>query len=280
MRKIYARDIQKTVARLCIEANTNLRPDVYRALTLALFREPNPRSRRMLKDLLDNARCARKLKLAICQDTGLPYVFVELGQGVSIRGGNFLQAINKGVEQGYRKGGLRNSIVAHPLKRNTPPGFAPAVVHVELVKGRNVKLSVLAKGFGSENKSLVRMFKPTAGIETLEDFIVSSVEQAGPEACPPFILGVGIGGGLDQAAFLAKKALLRPINRRNPDWLLRKLERELLARINRLAIGPMGLGGKVTCLGVNILSSPTHIAGLPVAVNISCHALRSASKRI
>lgn len=280
MRKIYTQEITKAVAELCIEANINLRRDVYRALTASLSRENNRRARRILKVLLENADCARKFKLAICQDTGLAYVFVEIGQEVQICGGSFLQAINKGIEQGYRKGGLRNSVIAHPLRRKTTPGFSPGVVHIEMVRGRHIQLTVLPKGFGSENKTALRMFNPTEGIDKIRDFVVQKVKEAGPDACPPFIIGVGIGGGSDQATLLAKKALLRPINRRNPDRLLASLERELLDEINRLGIGPMGLGGRTTCLGVSILSYPTHIAGLPVAVNISCHALRSASKKL
>lgn len=280
MRKIYTQEITKAVAELCIQANTNLRRDVYRELTASLSRENNRRARRILKVLLENADCARKFKLAICQDTGLAYVFVEMGQGVQICGGDFIKAINKGIEQGYRKGGLRNSVIAHPLKRKTIPGFSPGVVHLEMVRGRHIQLTVLPKGFGSENKTALEMFNPTEGIDKIRDFVVQKVREAGPDACPPFIIGVGIGGGSDQATLLAKRALLRPINRRNPDRLLANLERELLDEINRLGIGPIGLGGRTTCLGVSILSHPTHIAGLPVAVNISCHALRSASKKL
>ena len=280
MRKIYAREITRTVAELCIEANINLRTDVRRALSLSLAREKNRRACRILQALVDNADCARELKLAICQDTGLPYVFVELGQKVQVCAGDLLKALNKGIEQGYKKANLRNSIITHPLKRKATPKFSPGVVHIDVVAGRQIKLTVLPKGFGSENKSVARMFKPTAGLVAIKDFVLEAVKEAGPDACPPFIIGLGIGGGLDQAALLAKKALLHPLNRRNPDKLLAKLEKELLERINQLGIGPSGLGGKTTALGVNILTYPTHIAGLAVAVNISCHALRSASRRL
>lgn len=280
MRKISTREITKAVAELCIEANTNLRDDVYKALASSLAQEINSRARRILKALLDNADCARQLKLAICQDTGLPYVFVELGQAVLISGGDFLKAINKGIELGYKRGYLRNSVIAHPLKRNVTPEFSPGVVHIDIVKGKHINLTVLPKGFGCENKSAVKMFRPTESIDVIRDFMISAVKEAGAEACPPFIVGVGVGGGLDQAALLAKKALLRPINRKNPDSFLANLEKELHKQINQLGIGPIGLGGKTTCLGVNILTHPTHIAGLPVAVNISCHALRSATKRL
>ncbi len=280
MRKIHVRDITETVAKLCIKANVDLRPDVYRALGRSLKREKNSRARRILGALLDNADCARKLKIAICQDTGLAYVFVELGQEVRVLGGGLVKAINKGIEQGYKRGRLRNSVIRHPLKRVSGSKFSPGVVHIDVVKGRHLGLSVFPKGFGSENKSAVKMFRPTEKIKTICDFVLSVVEQAGPDACPPFVVGIGIGGGLDQAALLAKKALLYRIDRKNPDQALAKLEDNLLKSINRLNIGPMGLGGGSTCLGVNIKTHPTHIAGLPVAVNISCHALRSASKRL
>ncbi|NQT00173.1 MAG: fumarate hydratase [Candidatus Omnitrophica bacterium] len=280
MRKISARLITDTVAWLCIQANINLRRDVYLALKKSYGHERNSRARRILKSLLDNADCARRLKLAICQDTGLPYVFVELGQKVQITGGDFVQAINKGIEQGYKKGKLRNSIIADPLRRNSTPGYAPGVIHIEMVRGSHLKLSVLPKGFGSENKTALKLFNPTTGVDALSDFIVQKVKDAGANACPPFVIGVGIGGGADQAMSLAKMALLRRIDKRNPDGLLAKLERELQKKINQLGIGPSGLGGETTCLGVNILTRPTHIAGLPVAVNISCHALRSAAKRL
>lgn len=280
MHRINVSDITKAVARLCIEANTNLRPDIYKALKKSLGWENNRRARRILQALLDNADCARKLKLAICQDTGLPYVFVQMGQEVQVVGGDFLKAINKGIEQGYKKGGLRNSIVAHPLKRKAGPQFSPGIVHIDMVKGRALSISVLPKGFGSENKSQAKMFNPTAEIGQIKDFIVKAVKEAGADACPPFIVGVGIGGGMDQACALAKKALIRNIDQINPDRLAARLEKDLLQGINQLGIGPMGLGGKATCLAVNIKTHPTHIAGLPVAVNISCHALRSATKRL
>lgn len=274
------RDITGAVAKLCIRANTVLREDVHQALVDSLALEDAPRAKKILQALLDNARYAQQLELALCQDTGLAQVFVNLGRDVQIRGGDFVQAINKGIAEGYQRGGLRNSVILHPLKRNTPPKFAPGVVHVDIVEGPYIELTLLPKGFGCENKSLVRMFNPTESIEAIREFVVATVQKAGPAACPPFIIGIGIGGGLDYAALLAKKALLQPINKRNPDKITAKLEKQLLQEINQLGIGPMGLGGKTTCLGVNILTHPTHIAGLPVAVNISCHALRSAATRL
>lgn len=280
MRKLHVRDVTEAVARLCIKANIDLRPDVYRALGRCLKCEKNSRARRILRALLDNADCARKLKVAVCQDTGLPYIFVELGQEVRLIGGDLVKAINKGIDQGYKRGHLRNSVIAHPLRRASGSNFSPGVVHIDVVAGKHLGLTVLPKGFGSENKSAVKMFRPSEKIEAVCDFVLSVVEQAGPNACPPFVIGIGIGGGLDQAALLAKKALLYRIDRKNPDKTLAKLENSLAKAINRLSIGPMGLGGKTTCLGVNIKTHPTHIAGLPVAVNISCHALRSARKRL
>ena len=280
MRKINANDISQTIAELCIEANTNLRPDVYSAIVFSIKQEDNRRAQRILQALLENADCARKHNLAICQDTGLPYVFVRLGQAVLVYAGSLVEAINKGIEKGYKKGYLRNSIVAHPLKREAKIGYSPGVVHIDVVTGRHIDLTVLPKGFGSENKSLLKMFNPTEGIEAIRNFVINAVEKAGADACPPFIVGIGIGAGSDKAALLAKQALLRPVNKRNPDRLLASLEKELLEKINQLNIGPLGLGGKTTALGVSILAAPTHIAGLPVAVNISCHALRSATKRI
>jgi fumarate hydratase subunit alpha len=280
VRKIYAGKITKAVAQLCIQANTELRPDVYKALESALSRESKGRAREILKILLENADCAHDLKLAICQDTGLAQVFVELGQQAQICGGDFTDAVNKGIEKGYKEGCLRNSVIMHPLKRKAAPRFSPGVVHIDMVGGSHIKLTVLPKGFGCENKAAVRMFNPTAGMDAVKDFIIQQVKKAGGDACPPYIIGVGIGGGMDKAALLAKKALLRPLDKKNPDKLLAKLEKELSGKLNRLRIGPMGLGGKITALGVNILTYPTHIAGLPVAVNISCHALRSASKTL
>ncbi|MFC1631851.1 fumarate hydratase [Candidatus Omnitrophota bacterium] len=280
MRKISSRKITEAVAQLCLRANTDLRSDVYQALKKAEACEKSNRARQILKVLLENAACARRLKLAICQDTGLPHVFVELGQGVQVTGGDLVAAINRGVAQGYKKGYLRNSVIAHPLKRKVRPGYTPALVQLDLVKGSRLKLTVFPKGFGSENKSALMMFNPTAGIEAVKNFVVDTVKAAGANACPPFIVGVGIGAAADSAGGLAKKALLRRIDRKNPDKLLAGLEKDLLQRINQLGLGPSGLGGATTSLGVNILTGATHIAGLPVAVNISCHALRSATKTI
>ncbi len=277
MRLISAEKIRDTAAQLCVKANLVLRSDVLSALRLAYTKEKNKRAKEILKAIIDNARVARKEKLAICQDTGMPVVFLNIGQDVKIKG-DLKSAINKGVELGYKKGFLRNSIVADPLKRGSP-GYLPVVIHMDIVRGNKIKITVLPKGFGCENKSQLKMFKPTAGEKEVKDFIIKAVQDAGPDACPPYVVGVGIGGTADYACLLAKKALLRSVamsQRHN----VTRLENGLLEEINKLNIGPMGLGGKTTALAVNIETYPTHIAGLPVCVNISCHALRSAEKEL
>ncbi|OGX40701.1 MAG: fumarate hydratase [Omnitrophica WOR_2 bacterium RIFCSPLOWO2_01_FULL_41_12] len=280
MKIISAAQITKGVSDLCIQANLILRQDVLTALKKAYKGETNKRAKEILDAIISNAFIAQKEKLAICQDTGLPCVFVELGQEVKING-DLNSAINKGIESGYRKGFLRNSIVKDPLFRGKS-GYQPVIIHIDIVKGNKLKLTVLPKGFGCENKTQLKMFNPTAKIDEIKKFIIGAVKSAGPDACPPYIVGVGIGGSADYACLLAKKALLRKIRRKglSPKGTVPELERGLLSEINRLNIGPMGLGGRTTCLGVNIETYPTHIAGLPVCVNISCHALRSATKVI
>jgi fumarate hydratase subunit alpha len=282
MRTISAIKIRDTVSDLCIKANLFLRKDVLRALKAAYKKERNKRAKDALAAIIQNAFIAQREKLAICQDTGLACVFVQIGDKVSIIG-DLKKAINKGVELGYRKGFFRSSIIKDPLSRGKS-AYQPAIIHIDIVKGNRLKLTVLAKGFGCENKTQLKMFKPTAQIDEIKKFIVEVMKNAGPDACPPYIVGVGIGGTADYACFLAKKALLRkfrisgyPANRLSG---IRRLEYDLLTMINKLNIGPMGLGGRTTALAINIETYPTHIAGLPVAVNISCHALRSASKII
>lgn len=277
MRRIKAGKIKGIVADLSLRANLSLRKDVLAALKAAYAKEGNPRARDILQAIIENAAVAEKERLAICQDTGMPVVFVELGQGVQVEG-DFLAAINQGIEKGYRKACLRNSVVRDPINRGTPQ-FSPAVIHLDMVKGRRIKVTVLPKGFGCENKSALKMFKPTASQEEIKKFILDTVKAAGPDACPPYVVGVGIGGTADYASLLAKKALLKTKDHR-PKTRDQKLGQELLREINKLNIGPMGLGGRTTALAVNIETYPTHIAGLPVAVNISCHALRIASKII
>ncbi len=278
MRKIAAAKISEVVAKLCIEANIILRHDVLLALKNARSKESNKRARMILDAIIDNAAVARRKKLAICQDTGLPVIFIEIGQGVLITG-DLHRAVNKGVESGYKKAFLRNSIIADPILRGAS-GYQPAVIHTDIVKGNRIKITVLPKGFGCENKSALKMFNPTVNIDQVQRFIVETVKAAGPDACPPYVVGVGIGGSADLACLLAKKALLRSLGSGSARSTITKLERDLLDKINKMKIGPMGLGGKTTCLGVHVQTHPTHIAGLPVAVNISCHALRSASEVI
>ena len=273
MRVISANKISEIVKGLCIKANLVLRSDVLNALKAAYLREKNTRAKRLLRSIIKNADIARDKKIAICQDTGMPIVFVEIGQDLRVNG-DLKKAINKGVEAGYKKGYLRNSIVPDPLLRGHSK-YSPAVIHTGIVKGNKLKITVLPKGFGCENKSALKMFLPTAKKEAIKSFIIDIVKKAGPDACPPYVVGVGIGGTADYASLLAKKALLKRVH--SPQSTVRGLEGELLKEINKLNIGPMGLGGKTTAIGVNIETYPTHIAGLPVAVNISCHALRSAT---
>jgi len=280
MKVISTNKIRDTLADLCIQANTVLRKDVLCALSEALKKERNKRTREILEKIIQNAKIAKEETLAICQDTGLPCVFVELGQEVKISG-DLKSAINRGIELGYKKGFLRSSIIKEPLLRGKP-GYHPAVIHIDIVGGNKLKITVLPKGFGCENKTQLKMFKPTAKLTEIKKFIIDAVKAASPDACPPYVVGVGIGGTADYACFLAKKALLNKItDYRLPitDYVS-KLEKDLLKEINKLNIGPMGLGGKTTALAVNIETYPTHIAGLPVAINISCYALRSATGEI
>jgi len=275
MREMNVEKIKDAVRELCLKANFELRRDVLRAIKTALRREDNKRARGILKSILENARLARKKRIAICQDTGLVSVFLEIGRDVALTGGDLAEAVNSGVEEAYRKGCLRRSVVDDPLLRKNTGTNTPCVIHTDIVEGDRIRIIVSPKGFGSENKSRIRMFKPTDPISKIKRFIVDIVREAGPDACPPLILGIGIGGTFDQAAHLSKRALMRPINESNPKTHIRRLEKELVKDINALGMGPMGLGGRTTVLGVNILEYPTHIAGLPVAVNVSCHATRS-----
>lgn len=277
MKKITESKIIDAVSQLCIDANRHLRPDIIAGLKKAYQEESDPQAKNLFQQLLENAKIAKNEKIALCQDTGVPVVFVAIGQGVNVTGIDFNSAVNKGVERGYRRGFLRNSIIRDPLLRVNASRYTPCVVHYNFGKHRGLKLTVLPKGFGSENKTRLAMFNPTDSVAEIKKFIVDSVRQAGADACPPYILGIGIGGTADYAALLSKEALLRPIAKHNPLKHVAKMEAELLEEINALNIGPMGLGGKTTVLGVNVLTYPTHIAGLPVCINISCHVLRSAS---
>ncbi len=274
MRKINADRIKNIVSELCISANTVLRKDIEKALKSGLKKETKRLAKHILKVLLDNARIAKREQLAICQDTGIVIVHIQLGQAVRIIGGDLEKAVNEGVEEGYKRGCFRRSIISDPVLRGNAK-HGPAIIYIDIVKGNKVKITVSPKGFGSENKSKIKMLNPTDGVEEIKNLVLDTVKVAGPDACPPFIIGIGIGGSFEKAAILAKKALLEPIDRKNAKPHLKKLEDEISRAINRLNIGPMGLGGKTTCLGVNIMDAPTHIAGLPVAVNVGCHATRS-----
>lgn len=276
MRIIDASVITDTVERLCIESNYYLNDDILAALKQALSEEESETGIHIIEKLIENSEIARNEKIAICQDTGMAIVFVDIGQDVHVSGGNITEAINEGVRRGYRKGFLRNSVVGDPLERKNTGDNTPAVVHYNVVEGDKLKITVAPKGFGSENMSALKMLKPSDGIEGVKKFIVETVDKAGSNPCPPVIVGVGIGGSFEKAAVLAKKALLRPINQRSSIEHIRKLELELLKEVNKLGIGPLGLGGRITALAVNIEVFPTHIAGLPVAVNMSCHVTRHA----
>ena len=276
MRNIDAKVIEDTVARLCIEANLRLPPDVINAIERAEKAEPWDGAKRILSLLGDNVRIASEKTLPVCQDTGMACVFVELGQDVHIEG-DFEQAVNNGVRRGYGEGYLRKSVVCDPLRRVNTGDNTPALVTVKLTRGDKMRITVMPKGFGRENMSALKMLKPADGVEGVRNFVLDTVEKAGANPCPPIIVGVGIGGSFDKAACLAKHALLRPVNEPNPDEYYAALERELLDKINALGIGPQGFGGKTTALAVLIEAMPTHVAGLPVAVNISCHATRRAS---
>jgi fumarate hydratase subunit alpha len=272
-REISAEDITRTVRRLCIEANTVLGEDVIEAYTKGLEREESPVGRDALRQLLENARIAQEEGLPLCQDTGLAVVFVEMGQDIHIVNGDLNDAIHEGVRQGYRDGYLRASSL-DPLTRKNFGDNTPAIIHVEMVSGDRFKLSVAPKGFGSENMSRVVLFPPAVGIEGIKKYVVQRVEESGPNPCPPVIVGVGIGGTFEKAALIAKKSLFRPLGQRHPNPEIAQLEIELLEEINQLGIGPLGLGGRVTALDVHVETYPTHIASIPVAVNIQCHCDR------
>ena len=276
MRNIDAKVIEDTVARLCIEANLRLPPDVINAIERAEKAEPWGGAKRILSLLGDNVRIASEKTLPVCQDTGMACVFVELGQDVHIDG-DFEEAVNNGVRRGYGEGYLRKSVVCDPLRRVNTGDNTPALLTVKLTRGDKMRITVMPKGFGSENMSALKMLKPADGVEGVKNFVLDTVEKAGANPCPPIIVGVGIGGSFDKAACLAKHALLRPVDEPNPDEYYAALESELLDKINALGIGPQGFGGKTTALAVLIEAMPTHVAGLPVAVNISCHATRRAS---
>ncbi|MDP4091975.1 MAG: fumarate hydratase [Bacillota bacterium] len=276
MKTIHTEDIIKAVEKIAVEANYYLNSDIYEALNRGLEQEESEIGKDILSKLLKNAEIAGKRNMAICQDTGMAVIFASVGQDVHIKGGSLTDAINEGIRRGYGKGYLRKSVVKDPIERVNTGDNTPAIIHYDIVEGDTLKIIIAPKGFGSENMSALKMLKPSDGIEGVKNFIIDTVNNAGPNPCPPIVVGVGIGGTMEKAAILAKKALLRPIDIRNDIEYVSTLEKEMLSKINDLGIGPSGLGGRVTALAVNIEVFPTHIAGLPVAVNINCHATRHA----
>lgn len=277
MREITCSDITDTVERLCIRAATVLTPDIAMAIELAGESEPSEAGRAALRDMMENFKCAASDGLPICQDTGMAVVFADIGQDVHITGGDFEAAVTEGVRRGYVNGYLRKSVVADPFRRVNTNDNTPPVLWTRLVPGDRLTLTVAPKGFGSENKSRMKMFLPSAKTEDFEDFIAETVSIAGADPCPPVIVGVGIGGTVEKAAMLAKQALTRPIDRRNPDEFYADMERRMLEKINRLGIGPQGFGGRTTALAVNINAFAAHIAGTACVVNIGCHVTRHAT---
>lgn len=274
MRTIDSGEITKAVKEACINANRYIPEDVKLEIEKKYKEETWPTAKDILEKIRENIEIARTEKMALCQDTGLVSVFIEIGQEVHIINGSLEEAINEGVRQGYTEGYLRKSVVQDPLNRINTNDNTPAVINYKIVPGNKFKIVIAPKGFGSENMSQLKMLRPADGIEGVKDFVIKVVEDAGANPCPPIVVGVGIGGTFDKVASLAKKALVRPISKRNENEFYRKLEEELLNEINKLGIGPQGLGGKTTALAVNIETYPTHIAGLPVAVNINCHVTR------
>ncbi|RJX23374.1 MAG: fumarate hydratase [Dethiobacter sp.] len=280
MRTVNVKLIVDAVAEMCKEANYFLGDDVIRAFEKGLAEEVSPVGKEVFKQLLENARIARDEKVPMCQDTGFAVLFVELGQDVHLTGGDFNEALNEGVRRGYTDGYLRKSIVKDPLERVNTKDNTPAVIHVEIVPGDKIKLTLAPKGGGSENMSAIRMLTPSQGTPGLVDFVVETVSQAGANPCPPVIVGVGFGGTFEKVAYLAKKALLRPLNQPNQDPFYAELEKEMLEKINKTGIGPQGYGGRFTALAVHVEVFPCHIASMPAAVNINCHASRHAERVI
>ena len=277
MREISAQAVTEAVCRLCISANRNLPEDLKSCIQKCSAAEDWPIAKEILERITENFEIAADTKVPICQDTGMACVFLKIGQEIHITG-NLEEAVNEGVCRGYREGYLRKSVVADPLNRVNTGDNTPAVIHYEIVPGDKLEITVAPKGFGSENMSALKMLKPSDGVEGVVDFVVKTVREAGPNPCPPIVVGVGIGGTFEKAAQLAKKALLRKVDSSNTDSYYAALEQELLEKINALGIGPQGFGGTTTALGVNIETYPTHIAGLPVAVNIGCHVTRHESE--
>ena len=281
MREIPVEKIAELVAGLCLKANYEIGPDIEKAVSAARETEPSPAGRAVLEQLCENYRIAREEKIAVCQDTGMAVFFIDVGQEVHFTGGDFEEAVNAGVRRAYREGYLRKSVVDDPVfdRKNTGDN-TPAVIHLRIVPGDKVHILFTAKGFGSENMSAVKFCSPAEGEKGVLDFIVDTARKAGPNPCPPMIVGVGVGGTFEQAALLAKRMTARPVGSRHPDPRYARIEEAALAAINRLGTGPAGIGGRTTALAVNITSVPTHIASMPVAVNICCHAARHAEGEV
>ncbi len=280
IRTVSTEEITKHIREMCIEANHYLSPDMDQALKHAQDTEQSVLGKKILNQLQENLAIAGQEMIPICQDTGMAVIFAEIGQEVHLEGGFLEDAINEGVRQGYADGFLRKSVVSDPILRENTKDNTPAVIHYSIVKGDKVKLTLAPKGFGSENMSRVFMLKPADGIEGVKEAILTAVKDAGPNACPPMVIGVGIGGTFEKCALLAKYALTRPVDEPSSIPYVKELEQEMLQKVNRLGIGPGGLGGTTTALAVNINTYPTHIAGLPVAVNICCHVNRHVVRTI
>ena len=280
MREIQCSKITEVIRKLCIEANEHLQEDVKCAIKTARKEEDGEIAKGILDNIIENYEIADRENVPICQDTGMAVVFMEIGQDVHITGGDLTECVNEGVRQGYTDGYLRKSVVKDPIRRGNTGDNTPAILYTEIVPGEQIKITVGPKGFGSENMSRIMMFKPSAGLEGIKDFIIETVKFAGPNPCPPMVVGVGIGGTFDRCALLAKKALMRPLGSSNKDPFYADLEKELLLKINSLGIGPQGLGGRTTAIGLNIETFPTHIAGMPCAVNINCHVTRHKTEVI
>ena len=280
IRTVQTEIITETIKKMCIEANYSLSSDMVKAMRKAEEKEESVLGKQILAQLQDNLEIAASDMIPICQDTGMAVVFLEVGQDVHFEGGSFEDAVNEGVRRGYTEGFLRKSVVGDPILRENTKDNTPAVIHTRIVEGDRVKITVAPKGFGSENMSRVFMLKPAEGLEGVKNAILTAVKDAGPNACPPMVVGVGVGGTFEKCAVLAKKALTRPVNEHSEIPYVADLEKEMLVKINKLGIGPGGLGGTTTALAVNINTYPTHIAGLPVAVNICCHVNRHAVRTI
>lgn len=278
MKTIYTEAVSRVVAQMCVEVNYSLSEDMRNCLKMAKEKEVSPIGKQILDQLEENLQIAEKDQIPICQDTGMAVVFLKVGQEVHIEGGSLADAVNQGVREGYAKGYLRKSVVKDPINRENTKDNTPAVIHYEIAEGDQLEITLAPKGFGSENMSRVFMLKPSDGVEGVKEAILTAVRDAGPNACPPMVVGVGIGGTFEKCALMAKHALTRNIKEGSSIPYVRELEQEMLEKINRLGIGPGGLGGRVTAYGVNIETYPTHIAGLPVAVNICCHVNRHITR--